>query len=120
MNLEIAFIGAGKMVSAIVHSLLRGGTLKPEQIACCSANDGTSEKLSMDTGIARLEGVDQMLEKSPRTLVLGCKPQQLSELPLSIAEKTEDCLILSIMAGITLKRLQQSFPQSQKHCSFHA
>ena len=101
------------MVSAIVHSLLRGETYKSEQIACCSANDGTSEKLSTDTGIARLESVDQMLEKSPRTLVLGCKPQQLSELPLSIAEKTEDCLILSIMAGITLKRLQRSFPKAK-------
>ena len=69
MNLEIAFIGAGKMVSAIVHSILRGETFKPEQIACCSANDGTSEKLSMDTGIARFESVDQMLENSPPTLV---------------------------------------------------
>ena len=101
------------MVSAIVRSLLRGGTFKPEQIACCSANDGTSQKLSMDTGIARFESVNQLLENSPRTLVLGCKPQQLSELPLSIAEKTEDCLILSIMAGITLKRLQQSFPKAK-------
>ena len=101
------------MVSAIVHSLLSGGTYKSEQIACCSANDGTSEKLSTDTGISRLESVDQMLEKSPRTLVLGCKPQQLSKLPLSIAEKTEDCLILSIMAGTTLKRLQQSFPKAK-------
>ena len=63
MNLEIAFIGAGKMVSAIVKSLLRGETYKSEQIACCSANDGTSEKLSTDTGIARLESIDQMLEK---------------------------------------------------------
>ena len=101
------------MVSAIVRSLLRGETFKPEQIGCCSANDGTSEKLSLDTGIARFESVDQMLEKSPRTLVLGCKPQQLSELPLSIAEKTEYCLILSIMAGITLKRLQRSFPKAK-------
>ena len=113
MNQSIAFIGAGKMVSAIVRSLLREGTFEFEQIACCSANDGTSEKLSMDTGIARFESVDQMLEKCPRTLVLGCKPQQLSELPLSIAEKTEDCLILSIMAGITLKRLQQAFPKAK-------
>ena len=113
MNLEIAFIGAGKMVSAIVRSLLRAGTFEPQQIACCSANDGTSEKLSSDTGIYRFENIDQMLEKSPQTLVLGCKPQQLSELPLSVAEKTEDCLILSIMAGITLKRLQQSFPKAK-------
>ena len=70
MNLEIAFIGAGKMVSAIVRSLLRAGTFEPKQIACCSANDGTSEKLCSDTGIDRFEHIDQMLEKSPQTLVL--------------------------------------------------
>ena len=40
-------------------------------------------------------------------------PQQLSELPVCIAEKTENCLILSIMAGITLNRLQQSFPKAK-------
>lgn len=113
MSLEIAFIGAGKMVSAIVRSILYTNTYKPEQIACCSAKDGTSEKLSSATGIARFESVDQILEKSPRTLVLGCKPQQLSELPLSLAEKTENCLILSIMAGITLERLHQSFPKAK-------
>jgi len=101
------------MVSAIVRSLLRARTFKPKQIACCSANDGTSEKLSSDTGIARFESVDQMLEKNPRILVLGCKPQQLSELPLSVEEKSENCLVLSIMAGITLKRLQQSFPNAK-------
>lgn len=113
MNLEVAFIGAGKMVSAIVKSLLRARIFEPEQIACCSANDGTSEKLSSDTGIVRFENIDQMLEKNPRTLVLGCKPQQLSELPSNIAEKTKDCLVLSIMAGITLSRLNQSFPKAK-------
>ena len=113
MDLEIAFIGAGKMVSAIVQSLLSSETFAPKQIACCSANDGTSEKLSSDTGIARFANLDQMLSKRPYTLVIGCKPQQLSELPPSIAEKTEDCLILSILAGITLSRLNHSFPKAK-------
>ena len=113
MNLEIAFIGAGKMVSAIVKSLLHARIFEPEQIACCSANDGTSEKLSSDTGIVRFENIDQMLAINPRTLVLGCKPQQLSELPSNIAEKNEGCLVLSIMAGITLSRLHQSFPKAK-------
>ena len=42
----IGFIGAGKMVSAIVRSLLREGTFSPNSLSCCSANDGTSEKLA--------------------------------------------------------------------------
>lgn len=113
MSPEIAFVGAGKMVSAIVHGLLRSNTFQPEQIACCSANDGTSEKLSSVTKIKRFCSIEEMLTESPGTLVLGCKPQQLSELPLSVAEKTNNCLILSIMAGITANRLEQSFPMAR-------
>ena len=109
MSLEIAFVGAGKMVSSIVRSILLTETFRVDQIACCSADDGTSENLSTETGISRFATIDQMLEARPSTLVLGCKPQQLSQLPDSIKKATDNCLILSIMAGITLARLQQSF-----------
>ena len=113
MNLEIAFVGAGKMVSAIVQGLLRTQTFRPSQIGCCSAKDGTSEKLSLATDIIRFDDLDAMLAENPQTLVLGCKPQQLAELPQSIAEKTANCLVLSIMAGVTTSRLHQSFPEAK-------
>ncbi|MDG1173894.1 MAG: NAD(P)-binding domain-containing protein, partial [Opitutales bacterium] len=102
MNHTLGFIGAGKMVSAIVHSLLRTNSFSPEQISCCSANDGTSEKLSKDTGISRFDSVEEMLASSPSVLILGCKPQQINELPPSVSEKSAGCLILSIMAGIPI------------------
>jgi pyrroline-5-carboxylate reductase len=92
---------------------LRSNTFQPAQIACCSANDGTSEKLSSMTKIKRFDSIEEMLTVNPCTLVLGCKPQQLSELPLSVAEKTSHCLILSIMAGVTTGRLEQSFPKAR-------
>ena len=108
------------MVSAIVQGLLRTETFSPAQIGCCSANDGTSEKLSEATGIHRFDDVDAMLAENPQTLVLGCKPQQFTELPLSIAEKTANCLILSIMAGITAPPTPPIFSQSEKCGSFNA
>ncbi|OUU27345.1 MAG: pyrroline-5-carboxylate reductase [Verrucomicrobia bacterium TMED44] len=113
MSLEIAFVGAGKMVTAIVQGILKSNTFQSDEIACCSANDGTSEKLASLTNIKRFTTIEEMLAKAPATLVLGCKPQQLSELPLSVAENTSDCLILSIMAGITLNRLEQTFPKAR-------
>ena len=94
MSRSIAFIGAGKMVSAIVKSLLRTDSFTPEQISCCSAIDGTSERLASATGIIRFDSVEKMLSAKPSVLVLGCKPQQLGELPSSITEKASDCLIL--------------------------
>lgn len=113
MNPSIAFIGAGKMVSAIVHSLLRKNSFSPDQISCCSANDGTSQKLADATGIARFDCVDDVLASSPAVLVLGCKPQQLTQLHSSISEKVSNCLVLSIMAGIPLSRLSVVFPNAR-------
>ena len=113
MNNKIAFIGAGKMVSAIVKSLISSGTFVADEISCCSANDGTSEALSKETGISRFESVDQLLQSEPNILVLGCKPQQFAELPNDVANLSKDMLILSIMAGITLARLDKSFPYAR-------
>ena len=113
MSQSLGFIGAGKMVSAIVHSLLRTNSFAPKQISCCSANDGTSEKLSNDTGISRFESVEEMLASSPSVLILGCKPQQINELPPSVSEKSAGCLILSIMAGIPIAKLSKAFPQAR-------
>lgn len=110
---QIAFVGAGKMVSAIVKSLLRAEVFQPNEVACCSANDGTSEKLSKSTGIVRFGSIEEMIAAKPDLLVLGCKPQQLAQLPDSVGLTSEGNLVLSIMAGITLKRLGGVFSSAR-------
>ncbi len=109
----IAFVGAGKMVSAIVHGLLRTNSFSANQISCCSAKDGTSEKLAQSTGISRFESVEDLLAESPSVLVLGCKPQQIKDLPESISKSSAGCLVLSIMAGITTHKLSEAFPAAR-------
>ena len=110
---KISFIGAGKMVSAIVHSLLGTESFPAGQISCCSAQDGTSEKLAESTGISRFDSVEEMLVSPPSVLVLGCKPQQINELPSTIAQSSSGCLVLSIMAGTPIHRLARAFPQAR-------
>ena len=110
---KLAFIGAGKMVSAMVSSLLRSGSFKPEGLICCSANDGTSERLSNETGILRAHSIPELLAFEPDVLILGCKPQQLAEISSVFSDKKVESIILSIMAGITLGRLSDSFPDAQ-------
>lgn len=109
----VGFVGAGKMVSAIVKSLLHSSSFRKNELICCSANDGTSEKLSEETGIQRADCLEEMLETSPELLVLGCKPQQFAELPLHASDATAGMMILSIMAGITLERLEAVFPKAR-------
>jgi pyrroline-5-carboxylate reductase len=112
-NIKIAFVGAGKMVSAIVKSLLQSETFDPASMACCSAQDGTSEKLTEETGILRFDSIEEMLDTKPDVLMLGCKPQQLAQLPGSVGQSSEGSLVLSIMAGITLDRLRSVFPNAR-------
>ena len=72
-NSRLAFVGAGKMVSAIVRSLLSSDFYIAQNLICCSANDGTSEKLSQQTGIRRAESIDELLSFEADILILGCK-----------------------------------------------
>ena len=78
-NSRLAFV-AGKMVSAIVRSLLSSDFYIAQNLICCSANDGTSEKLSQQTGIRRAESIEKLLSFEADILILGCKPQQLGEI----------------------------------------
>ncbi len=113
MKFEIAFVGAGKMVTAVVNGLLNESIFKPEQMACVSAPDGTSEKLSDATGIGRASSIEELMGPGCRRLLLGCKPQQFEALDPRLADWTEGSMILSIMAGITLQTLSQRFPKAE-------
>ena len=112
MKLALAFVGAGKMVTAIVEGLLAKDIFKPEEMACVSAPDGTSEKLAAATGISWAKNLESLLSDQPDRLLLGCKPQQLAQLEPS-ALQVEGSLVLSIMAGKTLGSLREKFPTAR-------
>ena len=113
MKFEIAFVGAGKMVSAIVNGILTENVFRPEQMACVSAPDGTSEKLADATGIGRVDTLEELTAGGVQRLLLGCKPQQFIDLDPRLAEWTTGSTVLSIMAGITLETLGQRFPNAR-------
>lgn len=104
---SIAFVGAGRMASAIVHSLLNSGAYQPNQIACCSAPDGTAKKLSDETGIEVVDTSGSSF--SADVLVIACKPQQLQQLDESIVHSSSNSLVISILAGTKIAALSEKF-----------
>ena len=91
MKPKLAFVGAGKMVTAIVEGLLRNEIFSPEQMVCTSAPDGTAEKLSEATGIGVAESLESLLASGPERVLLGCKPYQLAELDTATLDACEWC-----------------------------
>jgi len=109
---KVIFLGAGRMASAIVGGIIAKDIYRPDQMACTCGGDDTGEKLAKKTGIGFSRDLASLLTKAD-ILVLACKPQQLAQLPESLRALTAGKLILSILAGTTLERLTERFPDAR-------
>ena len=109
---KIAFLGAGRMASAIVDGLLAKKVSAPADLAAVDGGDDTARTLSARTGIAAPADLAALLV-SADTIVLACKPQQLASLDARIADLAAGKLVLSILAGKRLVRLAAVFPRAR-------
>ncbi len=108
---KIAFLGAGRMASAMVDGLLAHKAALPSELACIGGEDDTARLLGERTGIVVHASLPALLQNAG-TVVLACKPQQLASLDPRVAELTAGKLVLSILAGKRLARLGQTFSQA--------
>ncbi len=100
------------MASAMIGGLLAQKFVDARQIVCTSAPDGTGEQAAKRFGIRYTPDFAEVVTGAD-IVVLAIKPQQIDQLPDSIGAQTADKLILSILAGITLERLNRHFSQAR-------
>ncbi|MEO0795789.1 MAG: pyrroline-5-carboxylate reductase [Verrucomicrobiota bacterium] len=112
--IKVAFIGAGRMASAMVKGLLKTGRFNAKEIGCICGSDPTGPELSKITGIVYEPDLDKLLAHADIT-VLACKPQQFSSLDSEVAELTQGQLIVSILAGTPLSRIETKFSNARNH-----
>jgi pyrroline-5-carboxylate reductase len=109
---KIAFLGAGRMASAMVDGLLAKKAARPADLACTGGDDDTARLLGARTGIGVAADLPALFQDAG-TVVLACKPQQLAGLDPRVADFTAGKLIVSILAGKRLARLAQTFPRAR-------
>ncbi len=97
------------MATAIVQGLLKNKYYLPEEIACACGNNSSGPKLAEKTGIQYYQDAVPAIQESG-TVVLACKPQQLESIDDLLAKASVEKLLISILAGTTLKRLRTKFP----------
>lgn len=100
------------MASAMVRGLLKTGRYSPAEIGCTCGDDPTGPELSAKTGIAYKYEVAELLKHSD-VVVLACKPQQFEGLNAQISELAQGQLIVSILAGIPLERINRRFASAR-------
>jgi pyrroline-5-carboxylate reductase len=107
-SLRIAVIGAGKMGGILIQAFLRSGLFPAENIRATVAHADRAEALSQQLGIrvttANLEAV-----QSADVVLLGVKPQQMSDVVRSLAPALiPGKLLISFAASVRTGAIEEA------------
>jgi pyrroline-5-carboxylate reductase len=104
LNKKIVFIGPGVMAEAMIAGLLRQKLANPKNIIASGPREERSEELHKKYGIkVTTDNVSAVHEAD--VVVLSVKPQRLSEVMKGLKGIHADALVLSIIAGATIKKI---------------
>lgn len=112
--LRLGFLGAGQMAGALARGWLDAGLITT---ASCKASDPVAEarsRFQQQTGCAATSDNRDVIASSD-VLVIAVKPQSVPAILNEFSESvTAKHLIISIAAGVPLKRLGESFKAEQR------
>lgn len=107
MDKKIAFIGAGKMATAIIKGLLKSGLFDKNHIIASEPNVDYAHKMEQELGI---KFVHNNREAAAETdiILLAVKPFVVKDVLTEIEDRIDDSkLIISIAAGISSERIEE-------------
>ena len=114
MSSKLGIIGFGNIAKAIVTPLLKNNFLKPDQIFCLVKSnkslDDIKNSYPYKINAFTTESNDSKLVWSTPVKLLSVKPQQLEDIVELPVNKNQNNTIVSILAGVTLRRLEEKFP----------
>ena len=105
---KIAFIGAGNMGEALIRGIIEDGLYPPSGITASDPNEDLREKLERELDINTTRD-NRAAVRGADIVCLAIKPQMLDDVLEDISENiTEDHLLVSILAGISTRRIEDA------------
>ena len=115
MNHKIGVIGFGNIAKAIITPLLEQNILKPEEIICLVNSKKSFENIKKNykykINIYHLNCSEANLVWHCPIKLLAVKPQQLKNIKEINFAETNKHILISILAGVSLKTLETIFPK---------
>ena len=106
-NPRIAIIGGGQMGTALTKGLLRAGVTTTDRIIVAEVLDWARKQLADETGVCTTSAARDALDGAD-VVVIAVKPQVMKEALEPLAGKVApDQTVLSIMAGVTTRRIEE-------------
>ncbi|HUG56128.1 MAG TPA: pyrroline-5-carboxylate reductase [Candidatus Limnocylindrales bacterium] len=111
-NVRLAFLGGGTMAEAMIKGLLDKGLVEPARIVASGPRAERRAELETRFGI-RTAAANAEAAKDADVVVLSVKPQVLPTVMRELeGTLRRDQLVLSIVAGVSLRALQQGLGHS--------
>lgn len=103
----IGFIGAGQMAGALAHGFLQGGKLSADRVFATDPSSTATERFQAKIPGCQFAVDNRALLESAEVIFLAVKPQYIEAVSKEIAPVAGDRLIVSILAGVSLEKLQR-------------
>ena len=114
MTNKLGIIGFGNIANAIVTPLLDKKLFQPEEVYCVVKSKKSLEDIKKnyryDINVFESSSKDSKIIWDCQVKLLSVKPQHLSEIIEADHIKIKDNLLVSILAGVSINRLTQKFP----------
>jgi pyrroline-5-carboxylate reductase len=112
---KVGFVGAGRMATALAQGFVRSGMLSPGSIV--AGDPLKSARDAFERQVAGSTVVDQnrLVVDQADVVLLAVKPQKMSEAVADVRDAVSPAaLVVSIAAGVPLRRLAAGLPQRQR------
>jgi pyrroline-5-carboxylate reductase len=107
---RLGIVGAGNMGMALVRGLVRAGWVSPENLAVFDPDPARRRELE-ELGVRPAASNGEVM-RAP-TVILAVKPQVAEAVLAEIAPASADRLLISLVAGLTLSRLEEALPSAR-------
>jgi len=107
--MKYAFLGAGRMASAIIQGMLRANVCEPSDIVAACPEPELLQSLRDATSIKVVSENAEAAAKA-EVLILCVKPQDAAKALKQTGEALKNKLLVSIAAGLSLETLQKLAP----------
>ncbi len=115
MSFKLGVIGFGNIAKAIITPLLEQNILQPEEIICLVNSKKSCENIKKNfkfkINIYHLNSSEANSVWACPIKLLAIKPQQLKKIKEINFNETNKDILISILAGVSLKTLENIFPQ---------
>ena len=117
MTDKIAIIGFGNIAKAIITPILDKKLIHPENVYCVVNSEKSyryiKENYKYNINVYKSCSKDSKIIWDCKFKLLSVKPQHLKNIAEADKIKTKDNLLVSIVAGVSINRLTQKFPNHQ-------